>query len=550
MKTLRPYQREAIDCAVAELRTAKSTVIVLPTGLGKTVVAAKLIQEWEYGNVLFLAHTQELIHQSAEKIAIEIGIRPHVEMGVQGAEFGTLWDGDMVVVGSVQSMVSDRRLQKYAGNPFSLIIVDECHHATASSYLKVIDYFRELNANLKVVGITATPNRADKTALGLVFETVAYQKEIGWAVHEGWLVPFKQLTVQVESLDLSTVELKKKRNGQEADFNADQLEEILCEERTLHGMATPILEQLGDRQAIVFCEGVKHAHLMASILNRHEPGSAAAVDGTTDKQERKQILARFSAGELKRVVNCAVLTEGFDAPATSAVVVSRPTKSVSLFTQMVGRGLRPLPGVVEGFDSVADPAWERRMAIATSAKQNCLVLDFVGASRNGVVDCFDVLGGNYDAEIRQLVREHAPKNGPVNVTAEDLNLAQQLAKLRHAIRDRETIVARSQYTIEEADGCRHSPTGAAITERRGGSTDGQVSALIKFGVSKETALAYSKKQAGAVLTNLMQTRCTVKQANLLRKYGIPTDGVNAERAKTIIDQIVSNGWRVPAGGIQ
>jgi superfamily II DNA or RNA helicase len=549
MKTLRPYQREAIDGIKAALRTANSCVCVLPTGGGKTIVAAKLIQEWEYGNTLFLAHTQELINQSAEKIGIEIGIRPHVEMNVQGAEFGTLWDGDMVVVGSVQSMVSDRRLKKYSGNPFSLLIVDECHHATSASYTKVIEYFRELNENLKVVGITATPNRADKTALGLAFETVAYQREIGWMVQEGWLVPFKQLTVAVESLDLSGVQVKKKRGGGEADFSGEQLEEILCEERTLHGMATPIIEQLGDRQAIVFCEGVKHAHLMASILNRHEPGSAAAVDGTTDKNERKQILARFAAGELRRVVNCAVLTEGFDAPATSAVVIGRPTKSVNLYTQMVGRGLRPLPGVVEGFDNVADPAWERRMSIATSPKQDCVVMDFVGASRNGVVDCFDVLGGNYDAEIRQLVREHAPKNGPVSVTAEDLNLAQQLAKLRHAIRDRETIVARAQYTIEEADGYRTSPTGAVHTERRGGSTDGQVSALIKFGVSKETALGYSKSQAGAVLTSLMQSRCSVKQAQILKRYGIPTDGVNADRAKVIIDQIASNGWRMPAGGV-
>lgn len=547
MKTLRPYQRDCVDAILDTLNRVKSCVAVVPTGGGKTIIAAKLIVEWPYGNVLFLAHTQELIYQSAEKIGIEIGYKPHIEMGLHGAELDTLWDGDMVVIGSVQSMLNDRRLKKYQNHPFNLIIIDEAHHATSSSYLRVVDYFRALNPELRVVGITATPNRSDKTALGLVFEDVAYSKEIGWMVSQGWLVPFRQIAVHVESLDLGNVKVKRKP-GQEADFAGAELEAILTEEKTLHEMAQPIIEQLGTRQAIVFTAGVKHAHLLADILNRHRMGCASAVDGTMDKNERASTLKAFSQGQLQFLTNCAVLTEGFDAPATAAVVMGRPTKSVSLYTQMLGRALRPLPGTIEGFDNVADPAWERQMAIATSENPDAVVLDFVGASRNGVVDCYDVLGGNYDVEIRQLAREHLGKGQLV--TADDLSLAQQLAALRKAIRNRQHILAQAEYTVEEIDPHRQVPALGAPSPRRGGATDGQVAYLVKLGVPRETALGYSKGQAGAVIESMSSSKCTTKQAATLAKYGIPTEGVNVTRAKAIIDQIAAAGWRLPPGGIK
>lgn len=542
MKILRPYQRECVDAIFKTLERVNSCVAVLPTGGGKTIIAAYLIKEWPYGNVLFLAHTQELIYQSADKIGLEIGLRPHVEMGIEGAELGTLWDGDMVVVGSVQSMISDRRLEKYRSHPFNLIIVDESHHATSASYTKVINYFRELNPNLKVVGITATPNRADRTALGLVFEDVAFQREIGWMVQNGWLVPFQQLTVNVEGLDFTDVKVKRKK-GQEADFSAEELEAILTEERTLHEMATPILNELSERQSIIFTAGVKHAHLMANVLNRHEGGIAEAIDGKTDKTKRKRIIQEFNEGKIRHLCNCMVLTEGFDAPATAAIVIGRPTKSVSLYTQMIGRGLRPLPGIIDGYE---DP-FDRCAAIATSEKPNCVVLDFVGAGNNGVVDCYDVLGGNYDVEVRELARQHQAKDR--NVSAEDLALADQLRNLMRALRDRELFVAKSYYTIEETDPYRVATKGTPM-ERRGGATDGQVGLLIKLGVKREVALAYTKNQAGAVIDQMRSKTCTEKQKQILRKHGIDPTGIGMERASQIIDQIAANGWRLPSGGIQ
>ena len=208
-KTLRPDQIQSLESTRRLLQQYGSTVVVLPTGLGKTVYAAKLISEWDQGNCLFLAHTRELIAQSADKLGHEIGYKPIIEMNIEGADPESLYQGGLVVVGSVQSMISDRRLSKYRRHPFGLIVVDECHHATSASYRKVIDYFRELNPGMKLVGITATPNRSDGAALGIVFESVAYQVTIEDAINGGWLVPIRQEVVTVEGLDFTGITVKK-----------------------------------------------------------------------------------------------------------------------------------------------------------------------------------------------------------------------------------------------------------------------------------------------------------------------------------------------------
>lgn len=306
MKVLRPYQQAAIDATLNQLRQYDSAVVVLPTGLGKTVYASKLISQWERGNCLFLAHTRELIEQAADKLGAELGYRPGVEMNVQAVELDTLWQGGMTIVGSVQTMYGDRRLKKYSKHPFGLIVVDECHHATAATYKKVVGYFQALNPNLKVVGITATPNRADGTALGLMFESVAYQMSINDAVGDGWLVPVVQEYVVVDSLDFDGIKTKKNEFG-EADFNQSQLEELLTQEETLHKMAVPTIEKVGDRPTLIFTATVRHAHELAAVLNRYKQDSAAAVDGGTEKERRKEIVRDFAAGKVQFLCNCAVL---------------------------------------------------------------------------------------------------------------------------------------------------------------------------------------------------------------------------------------------------
>lgn len=541
MKTLTPVQVAAIEATRRQLKQYSSTIVVLPTGMGKTIFASKLISEWEDGNCLFLAHTQELIHQAADKLGAELGYLPAVEMGVLGQDPDTLYQGGMVVVGSVQSMYGDRRLEKYARHPFGLIVVDESHHSTSATYRKVIDFFRRANPNVKVVGITATPNRADGSALGIVFESVAYQMTIQDAVEGGWLVPVTQEYVVVDSLSFDGIKTRKNEFG-EGDFNAQQLEEMLTEEETLHKMAVPAIEKVGTRPTLFFTASVAHAHMLAAVINRYKPGSAKAVDGTTPKEDRKAVIADFNAGRIQFLCNCAVLTEGFDAPACSAVVMGRPTKSLSLYTQMLGRGLRPLPGLVYGVPE----AFDRRMAILTSEKPNCLVLDFVGNSEHKLANSYDVLGGNYDVEARELARKEATRQR--KDVGEVMEQAAALLALERQWREREEVKARAAYQSYAVDPFADGGRPAVNMDtgpRRGGASDAQVGLLVKLGVKRDTALGYSKRQAGAVIDKLASERCTDNQANTLRKYGYDPTGVNMDAASEIINRIVANGWKRP-----
>lgn len=543
MKQPRPYQIAAHEAILRQLEQYDSTVVVLPTGLGKTVLAAKLIAQWERGNCLFLAHTKELIEQAADKIGAELGYRPGVEMNIHGVEVNTLWQGGMTVVGSVQTMYGDKRLQKYKEHSFGLIIVDECHHSTASTYKKVVGYFQAINPHVKVVGITATPNRADGTALGLMFESVAYQMSINDAVTSGWLVPVMQEYVVVDEIDFDGIKTKKNEFG-EADFAAGQLEELLLQEETLHKMAIPTLEKVGERPTLIFTASVRHAHELAAVLNRYRPNSAAAVDGGTPKEHRAQLVKDFQERRLQFLANCAVLTEGFDAPTCSAIVMGRPTKSLSLYTQMLGRGLRPLPGIVDGIEDATD----RRLSILTSEKSNCLVLDFVGNSKHKLASSYDVLGGDYDTEARELAAHEARKQR--KDVKEVMEQAAALLTIERQWKEREFIKAKNanygSFAVNPFD--EHAPeiVGSDYTgPHRGTSTDSQVRLLINLGVSQKMAEGFSKKQAGAVIDTLGKTRCTVKQAQTLKKYGIDAEGVGMDRASRIIDAIASSGWKRP-----
>ena len=537
-RNLRQYQQDAIDATLRQLEARGSTVVLLPTGMGKTVYAARLISGWERGNTLFLAHTRELIHQAADKLAPELGYRPPIEMGASAVELDTMYSGEMCVVASVQTMYGDKRLDKYRAHPFGLIVVDECHHATAATYRKVIDFFRGLNPSLKVVGITATPNRADGSALGIVFESEAYQLSIGDAIDGGWLVPIEQEYIVCDEINYDGLRTKRNEFG-EADFSGAALEEVMKEEEAVHAVARPLVEKAGDRPTLVFCAGVEHAHVMAAVLNRYKANSAQAVDGKTDPLERKKAVADFAAGRLQFLTNCMVFTEGFDAPNCSCVAMARPTKSLSMYMQMLGRGLRPLPGVVDG----PPDASERRLAIRLSEKPACYVLDFVGNSNHKLANVWDVLGGNYDVQVRELARQEAARQKkPVS---EVLEQAKALLELERQWSERSHILASTAYSAYAVDpfGDGAAPSVQTASKGRGGSSDAQIGLLVKLGVDYPTAAGDTKRQAGAVIDSLAQTRCTVGQAKALRRAGIDPAGIGMDRASRIIDALSANNWQ-------
>lgn len=543
----RDYQLAAKAAVFADFaRGSRSTLVVKPTGTGKTVLFTLVATEWQTGNVLVLAHRIELLDQAADKLAEELGYRPPIEQADRGVDVGLIWQGGNIVVGSVQTLRSDRRLEKFKRAPFGLIIVDEAHHATSQSYRKIVDACLAMNPDCRVLGVTATPRRADNAALGIVFDSVAYAMELQEAIELGWLVDVHQEYVQIDEVDFSNLSLTTNDLG-ESDFRPSDLEAILTEEQALHAIAKPILDKSeGGKQCLVFTAGVAHAHMLAAVLNRYRDDSAAAVDGKTDKALRREIIERFKSNRLQYLINFGVFTEGFDAPNTSVVVMARPTKSVGLYMQMLGRGTRPLAGVVDGIE---DPE-ARRAAIAASPKPHMVVLDYVGNSKHKPVSSIDALGGNYDLETKALAeRRVRESNGNANVMDELKKAKAEITLLREEQR-RKGVKARDvHYSTVEVDvfGRGAAPVEQATGPHRGGSSDAQVAFLVNLGVQAETAAGYSSRQASAVIESLKAKRCTTKQANILTKYGYDP-AVNFDAARKIIDAIAANGWKRPDDG--
>jgi len=554
-KTLRDYQSEAIAAIDRDfVAGTQSSLLVLATGLGKTVVFARLASQWRDGNVLILAHRIELLDQAADKLQSELGYRPPIEQGERGLDCDDVQVGGNVVVGSVQTCKNLKRMEKYRSRPFSLVVLDEAHHATAASYRRIMDACLEFNPDCKFLGVTATPNRTDKAALGMVFDKTAYTLNILQGIDRGYLVPVRQESIYLpeNAVDFSNVSMTRNKFG-EADFDRATLEAVLTEEGPLHAMAKPILDRCVG-QSLVFTAGVTHAHLLAKVLNRYKPGCAAAIDGKTEDKQRNEIVNWFRDNKLQFLTNYGIFTEGFDVPETSTIVMARPTKSISLFTQMLGRGTRPLGGVVDGLpDAVA-----RKQAIAESAKPYCVVMDFVGNTRHRPASCVDALGGDYDVKVKELACEMAKKSDKSDVRdllekarkaailgdlrAFDDHLAQAEKKKEDA---RKRIVARDvRYEVRQLDSWDDvADVGNDVETPRGGSTEKQVALLVGLGVKYETAAGYGKKQAGAVIDNLRRTRCTVKQANILREFGHEPEGVSMEAASRIIDGIKARGWK-------
>lgn len=547
---LRDYQMQAIDGngrwpgILSALETHRSALVVMATGLGKTVIFAHVAASWKQGDVLCLVHRIELVNQIADTLAAIIGYRPPIEQGDRGLWVGSeLYGQDqLIVVGSLQSMITRRRREKYAGRRIGLIIIDEAHHAIAPAYVSLIRQLREQNPELRVLGVTATPKRTDNAAMTALFDVVAFEMSIIDGIRQGYLVDLRQKIVTVEDLDLSQLPTVVNQYG-ERDFRVSDLEAILAEEGRLHAMTRPLLEMTPDRhdQAIVFAASLRHAHVWASVINHYRRGSAAVIDHTLDagSPEREDIVRRYMVGDLQYLVNYAVCTEGFDAPSTRVVAIGRPTKSRLLKTQMIGRATRPLAGVIDGIETAAD----RKAAIAASGKPHATILDYTGRVErlDELVTCADILGGDdvsEDVMRRALDIIGSQPNGGSVLDA--LDEAKRLideevsARRRQAREVIEKIEVR--YTIEDISNARAEVTPQPVL--RGGATDRQIEFLLKFGIDYKTAAAYSKRQASAVLDRLIATRPTVPQARLLTRLGHSPTGLNFKQASELISRLI------------
>lgn len=351
---LRDYQVEglkAIDQDVAD--GIRRALVVWPTGAGKTVLFSNVIKD-RGGRALVLVHRDELVQQTLGKLGM---IAPELSLGVVKAERNEM-DAD-VIVASVQTLSRPRRLEALmsAGVELATIVVDEAHHAVADSYMAVIDAVwgedgaggAELAARPLLLGCTATPDRLDKVGLGYVFDKISHQVGLVELIKRGYLTDIQALQMLVD-VNLDDVKY------QAGDFSDGALARQLAAANAPLQIAQAFRKYAEDRTGLVFVPSVQLVY--DTVHEFKEVGlKAVGIDGSTPIEERRAILRDLSHGVYDALINCMVLTEGFDEASVDCIVVGRPTASRALYQQMIGRGLRPYPG-----------------------KDNCLVIDLVGNS--------------------------------------------------------------------------------------------------------------------------------------------------------------------------
>lgn len=395
MTELRPYQQIAVESALRELgylagavAARRSTLIEAATGTGKTTSFAEIVRRaFELGarRALVLAHRRELVDQALARL-LAAGLDAAIERGARSAA------GARVVVSSVQTIT--RRLDKYGPGAFDVIVIDECHHAPAPGYLGVLGHF----SSARVLGVTATPDRADGAALGAVFESVAARYGISEAARDGYLARAIGLRVEVPGMDLSKVRRRvlapRETSSLHAmrdavDLHPGDLGRAALSPEAVEGVAGPLLDLASDRRTILFAVNRAHAAAIAVALCARRAGCARAVWGSSPT--RADDIAAHQAGEFQFLVNVMVLTEGYDDPAIACVAMARPTQSRALYAQACGRGLRLHP-----------------------SKVNCLILDFVGVScEHDLVGPEDVLGGALLGPVTRPSSSSAPDAAPI-----------------------------------------------------------------------------------------------------------------------------------------
>lgn len=549
--TLRPYQRAAVAGAFNDWAEHDSTLIVMPTGTGKSVVFADIISRVQPKRVLVLAHRAELIFQAAKHVE-KAGLPVAVEMADLYAE-DCFWAAKPIIVSTVQTQIAGNggagRMARFDPFDFGLVICDEAHHFTASSFTKVLNHYRQ-NPDLKILGVTATPDRADEQALGQVFQSVAYDYEILDAINDGWLVPIEQQMVTIDGLDFSSIRTTA------GDLNGADLAAVMEAEKNLHGIVSASLDIIGDRRTLVFAVTVKQAEMYAEIFNRHKPGMADWVCGKTPKDQRHETFRKFGSGDTQILVNVGVATEGYDNPAVEVIVQARPTKSRCLYSQMVGRATRPLPGIVDRYDT----AEERRFAMANSVKPNCLVIDFVGNSgRHKLMTTADILGGRAsDEAVERAIAKAKAKGKAVNmadaVEAEERILQEEIEerKKREAAR-KARIVAKAQFStrhINPFDVFQLEPARSKGWDNGKSLTEKQMSLLRKHGMEpSEMSYAQGRQVLSEMFRRWGGKLCTIKQAKLLRKHGYETKDLPMAEASKLIDALAKNGWRRPTNEV-
>lgn len=514
----RPYQEQAQVAIFNEWLKIDRTLLVLPTGCGKTVVFAKVAEECvrRGQRVLILAHRGELLEQAADKINKFTGLICATEK----AEETCIGSWYRIVVGSIQSLMRPQRLSKFKEDYFDVIIIDEAHHCLSDGYQRVLKHFNRS----KVLGVTATPDRGDMKNLGNYFESLAYEYKLPRAIKDGYLSPIKALTIPLK-LDISSVGI------QTGDFKAGDIGNAL--DPYLYQIAEEMKKYCSDRKTVVFLPLVKTSQKFRDILN--EQGFCAAeVNG--DSKNRANILKDFEDDKYNVLCNSMLLTEGWDCPTVDCIVVLRPTKVRSLYSQMVGRGTRLSPGKTELL--LLDFLWHtERHELCHPAS---LICDNEEVSKKMTENLEKMAGCPVDIE-------EAEEQASSDVIAQrEESLAKVLAEMK--TRKRKLVdPLQFEMSIQDEDLANYVPS---FGWEMAPASDKQIKALEKYGIfpdeidnaGKATMLLERlNKRKNAGLT-------TPKQIRFLEIRGFQHVGTwSFEHAKGLINRIAANGWKIPKG---
>jgi superfamily II DNA or RNA helicase len=493
----RPYQYEAVAALLAATaRGVRRPLLVLPTGTGKTIVFALLVQR-RCGRSLILAHRDELIQQAVDKLRL---VDPTLPLGVVQAARDE--HTAPTVVASVQTLSRRTRLSRLVPD-FQTIVIDEAHHAPAPTYRRILDYCRAWHPDGPLVGVTATPERGDHHSLRQVFEGIVYQKTLLEMMQAGYLVDLRALQVLLQA-DFDGL------RTQRGDFVDAELETLLLAANAPAQVLAAFQAHAGDRKALLFTPTVALAHAMAETFCA--VGIAVeALDGTTPLATRRAILHRLHTGATRVVANCAVLTEGFDEPSVDCIIIARPTQSAVLYQQMLGRGTRTYPG-----------------------KTDCLVLDVVGVSTHHTLHTTATL---FACDVGRLARQSvlelldravrqdtdAPLTGTLHSTPVDLFA-------RRALRWVQTRQGAWVLSLGSQHGTlRLRPDGPEtwqVVQVRRDAEPVQLGDTLPLPYAQGLAEDYARHLGVARLVEVeapwRQHPATEKQTGLLRKLGIAT----------------------------
>lgn len=518
---LRPYQAEAVTAIENEWNDGRmKTLLVLPTGCGKTIVFCKIAESAVSNGdrVLILAHRDELLNQASDKLQKSTGLMTAKEK----AEETCLGSWYRVTVGSVQSMMRENRLSRFPDDYFNTIIIDEAHHCLTDSYQRVLEHF----SGARVLGVTATPDRSDMRNLGQYFDSLAYEYTLPRAIKEGYLCRIKAMTVPL-NIDITGVKI------QSGDYAPGDIGTAL--DPYLNQIAEEMKKYCADRKTVVFLPLIKTSQKFCRMLNEHG-FRAAEVNG--ESENRTEILNDFDNGTYNVLCNSMLLTEGWDCPSVDCIVVLRPTKVRSLYCQMVGRGTRLSPETGKENLLLLDFLWH------TSRHELCrpahLICESPEVADRMTENLCDMPGEPADLE------EAEQKASEDVVSQREEALAAQLAEMRKRKR---ALVDPLQYemSIAAEDLSGYVP---AFGWQMAPPSDKQRAVLEKRGIFPDEIDNAGKAQLLIDRLNkrMAEGLTTPKQIRFLESRGFRHVGTwNFGDAKRMIDRIAINGWRIPHG---